>query len=75
MKNRLIKILQDMSRVAFTNEEKTEYMIEHDVLPIVRCKDCKHGTLEGEYILCWMIGEDRNKPMHFCGYGARRSEE
>ena len=32
MRNRLIKILQDMSRVAFTNEEKADYLREAGVI-------------------------------------------
>ena len=32
MRNRLIEILQDMSRVAFTNEEKADYLREAGVI-------------------------------------------
>lgn len=32
MRNKLIKILQDMSRVAFTNEEKADYLREAGVI-------------------------------------------
>lgn len=42
MKDKLMATLQDMSRVAFNIEEKADYLIEHDVVPIVRCGDCVH---------------------------------
>ena len=74
MRNKLRETIKDMSYKAFTIDSKTDYLLEHDVMPIVRCKDCKHGTADGEYIKCWMIGEDWYKPMHFCGFGVLRSE-
>lgn len=40
-----------------------------DVLPVVRCKDCKHlfGTL------CTVCGLLSRKPEDFCSYGERKS--
>lgn len=71
MRDKLIKILQDMSRVAFTNEKKTEYLLEHDVVPVVKCKDCKYSK-DGD---CCRIFETETGRGNFCGYGERRTED
>ena len=50
-----------------------------DAVPVVRCKDCKHGELDeaerDDYYLCHYHGCDWNDGDHFCSYGERRSDE
>lgn len=62
-----------MGRVAFTNEEKAGYLMQHDVVPVVRCKDCKHGEydkmIDEYYCEMTYCSEKEN---HFCGYGERK---
>lgn len=46
-----------------------------DVVPVVRCKDCKHGDAFGEYtgvIWCPYYEDQPVEPDHFCGYGERK---
>jgi hypothetical protein len=49
-----------------------------DAVPVVRCKDCKHGELDeaerDNYYLCHYHGCDWNDGYHFCSYGERRSD-
>lgn len=72
MRDKLIKILQDMSRVAFTNEEKTDYLMQHDVVPVVRCKDCKN---KGNEDFCPLLSMAQyTEDDDFCSYGERRTE-
>ena len=39
-----------------------------DVVPVVRCKDCKHLF----YTMCMACGFLPHKPNDFCSYGERR---
>lgn len=39
-----------------------------DVVPVVRCKDCKH-EFGGSCIIC---GFQKRKPEDFCSYGERK---
>ena len=39
-----------------------------DVVPVVRCKDCKHYDIGGSCIIC---GFQSRKPDDFCSYGER----
>ena len=50
-----------------------------DVVEVVRCKDCKHGTFCFDEIKCKVDEEDwglilYHEPQHFCSYGERREE-
>ena len=40
-----------------------------DVVPVVRCKDCKHYDIGGSCIIC---GFQSRKPDDFCSYGERK---
>lgn len=79
MKNKLIEIVRAMSSGAFTNEEKADYLLQHDVVPVVRCKDCEYMSLwarkdkSGYYPFCHKIicGVKEND---FCSYGERKED-
>ena len=48
-----------------------------DAVPVVRCKDCKNGTvcvnMKGtEYVDCVLDDYSVRKPTDFCSYGEKR---
>lgn len=49
-----------------------------DVVPVVRCKDCKHSreTADGRGLFCsvWGRGWHWVQPDGFCSYGERRAK-
>ena len=57
------------------------FVIEHaytaDVVPVVRCKDCKYGEIDDmefpDQYFCKHNGCDWNNGDHFCSYGDRKS--
>ena len=67
--------------VAYT-EVVADYLLDNDVVPIVRCKDCKHykefRTKRNKQImrLCCRMGKNDMeysvKPDDFCSYGERK---
>ena len=66
--------------------QKAIFLLENapaaDVVPVVRCKDCKWfaDNNDGEWYGCQMFQvvritpEDAPKPDDFCSYGERREE-
>lgn len=40
-RDRLVELLIDSVR--YTYEDQADYLIENDVVPVVRCKDCKYS--------------------------------
>ena len=63
-------------------EVVADYLLDNDVFPIVRCKDCKHykefRTKRNKQImrLCCRMGKNDMeysvKPDDFCSYGERK---
>ena len=55
----------------------TKYL-NGEIVPVVRCKDCKHGELDDSerdnYYHCRHHGCDWNDGEHFCGYGERKAD-
>ena len=80
MREKLIEVMKDTRANAawhrWSYEESADYLIENDVVPVVRCKDCKHyekDTLSCGNILynsCYQVpnwyADD------FCSYGERK---
>lgn len=83
------ELLEDLER--FAPEGRAALLIVRkqksvDAVPVVRCKDCKHGILdeEDEMYKCVYSAEfddetgeyygfvDYNRASHFCSYGERR---
>lgn len=62
--------------LADPTEAVADYLIDNDVLPVVRCKDCKHFD---ENNACYCHAADENgtpifvREHDFCSYGERRS--
>lgn len=50
---------------------EVDAQIAADVVPVVRCKDCKH-EFGGSCIIC---GFQRREPEDFCSYGERKGGE
>ena len=48
--------------------ERIKALPAADVVPVVRCKDCKHLF----YTMCAACGFLPHKPNDFCSYGERR---
>lgn len=75
MKNKLIEILQAMGRVAFINDEKADYLLEHDVVPVVKCKDCRYWDNQGYRGYCEApengLVREYTSEDDFCSYGER----
>lgn len=73
MKNKLKSIIYDMGVKAFTIDEKTDYLLQHDVVPVVRCKDCMncYFTRNGGADICMVSGWETEED-DFCSYGERK---
>lgn len=63
-------------------EVVADYLLDNDVLPVVRCKDCKHkGWIQepchGKSVdFCNVFDSTINNPEKcFCYYGERRSDD
>lgn len=52
--------------------KKPEIIDSKDLVPVVRCRDCKHW--ESEYGYCHIQGAEDWKADDFCSYGKRREE-
>ena len=50
-------------------EKLVNHLIENDVVPVIRCKDCKnynHGTCNAYLQISLRV-----EPDHYCGYGKK----
>lgn len=54
---------------AYAAEQLLDEIPAADVVPVVRCKDCKHYDIGGSCIIC---GFQSRKPDDFCSYGERK---
>ena len=54
-----------------------ETLIANDVVPVVRCKDCKHYEKDGSIYRCvdWKGLFGNCKPDDFCSYGERKDNK
>jgi len=54
------------------------YMEKHDIVEVVRCKDCKYSEIDNpdfpDQYLCNHNGMDWNPGDHFCSYGEKVTE-
>lgn len=53
---------------AETAEEVADYLIDNDIVTVVRCKDCKYWNNGGCYRL------ELSRPDDFCSYGEKKEE-
>jgi hypothetical protein len=94
MREKLIEVMEDTRANAAWHrwgyEESADYLIANDVVPVVRCKDCKHKTVTSDGMVCecalptkrmqdyYIYGSTilaRVEPDAFCSYGERRTDE
>ena len=89
MREKLIEILRVPiypHELADPTEVVADYLLDNDVVPVVRCKNCKHGIWDKEEQM-WecIVGVDLtgdpdtyamfheyNDGAHFCSYGERK---
>lgn len=82
LREKLIKILREpifSHELADPTEVVADYLLDNDVVPVVRCKDCNHcfhdpkllaGLVDGVYVCgIWGRGLPHMKPDDFCSYG------
>ena len=74
MREKMIELIK-RNPYANTPDSIADYLIANNVVPVVRCKDCKHYTpVEGGKPLCALhsiaVAYD-----DFCSYGERREGE
>lgn len=55
---------------AYAAEQLLDEIPAADVVPVVRCKNCKH-EFGGSCIIC---GFQKRKPEDFCSYGERKGK-
>ena len=81
MREKLIEILSVPiypHELADPAEVVADYLLDNDVVPVVRCKDCKHYEIGKDYLSycnhCDGGIADYPRQDDFCSYGERRSE-
>ena len=81
MREKLIEILRVPiypHELADPAEVVADYLLDNDVVPVVRCKDCKNrDDITGECKHPKAVGWDVLMPEDddFCSYGERRTDE
>lgn len=69
MRDRLVELLQeytDKNNGGGSNHGRADHLIANDVVPVVRCKDCKNWN-DGD---CYRI--ELTRPDDYCSYGERK---
>ena len=80
-KKRLIEILRKPifpHELVDPTEAVADYLLDNDVVPVVRCKDCIHYRKDTFW--CDMNSQDRGEYFNwyeddFCSYGERKDNE
>lgn len=82
-REKLIKVLESAESAIYWNssdkgfiEKVADHLIANDVVPVVRCKKCKHrmySDFDGCYV-CHHGGFKAINPDHFCSDGERRTD-
>lgn len=77
MRNKLIEILREPifpHELADPTEVVVDYLLDNDVVPVVRCKDCLYWEeYDGEmFCLCNANLMTDTAPDDFCSYGERK---
>lgn len=74
MREKLVELIREIV-IPFWAGEIADHLISNDVVPVVRCKDCKYWQdNNGGYPhdeCCWGKGETPD-PDDFCSYGERK---
>ena len=79
MREKLIESLKDTRANAAWHhwgyEESADHLIANDVVPVVRCKDCKYWHEETEHFVICSVMEGFMKKDDFCSYGERKDDD
>lgn len=71
MRDNLKQIIHDMRFNVFTSDTMTDYLINHNIVPVVHCKDCKYLKFSDFYgecdLHCRIV-----KPNDFCSCGVKK---
>lgn len=92
----LLKVLESAESAIYWNssdkgfiEKVADHLIANDVVPVVRCKDCKHCTVTSDGMVCenalptkrmmdyYIYGSTilaRVRAEDFCSYGERKGD-
>ena len=97
MREKLIELLETVvspnellcyGEVYVTTSRVADHLIANDVVPVVRCKDCKHGIWDEEEQMwecilsvdltgdpdTYAMFHEYNDGEHFCSYGERKDK-
>lgn len=55
-------------------EAVADYLLDNDVVPVVRCKDCKDASVYEHEVFCGLIGAYLGLN-DFCSHGERRAAD
>ena len=61
--------------LADPTEVVAEYLLDNGVVPVVRCKDCKHWCEDTLSCMCGNHYDDNWYAEDFCSYGERKDNE
>ena len=80
MREKLIKILREPifpHELADPTEVVADYLLDNDVVPVVRCKDCKNlgYTFENDTYCKCPCGLSDPEENDFCSLGERKDNE
>ena len=81
MRDRLVELLQeytDNNNGGGSNHGRADHLIANDVVPVVRCENCKHCRKDAYFNYCDKYSRPFDKfyveKDHFCSYGERKEE-
>lgn len=77
MREKLIDILSVPiypHELADPAEVVADHLLDNDVVPVVRCKDCRYCQKDAFGLWCFNDYEHDLQPDDFCSYGERRTE-
>ena len=89
MREKLIEILRKPifpHELADPTEVVADYLLDNDVVPVIRCKDCKYWLKAKKFSpfgwclqrvndLAYVSYKDRMEPEDFCSKGERKDNE
>jgi hypothetical protein len=72
--NKVLRCLPWGEISSHTAEDIADHLIENDVVPVVRCRDCKfyESYIGDSYMCSKFLGVTIPSPNDFCSYGERK---
>jgi hypothetical protein len=78
MREKVTKLLTDAMPSCYSDvfaSQIADNLIANDVVPVVRCKDCKHWHAETEHFVICSILEGFMQRNDYCSYGERKDND